>query len=1502
MNSRLKFFLFFWVSTGALYLCCLQQLRAQALPVTKQIDTRFGPLVISANAADWYNNKRNNIPNPVQAIIHLKRLPSSYEQQQLEATGIKLLRYIDKFSYTALIEFENKNTIIPEIVYGFSDFKKDWKIAPDVLINNKHSDVCVSVLHGTIENDFIQFCISLGLQPKKAIGNTYYLFAVSGSVLLRIAEHYTVSGIALYREPSALNFEAKCVTKANEANLPIASGGYNLRGKGVVIGIGDNMSGIGNIDLKDRILANNNPQPYTNHGVHINGIAGGAGIGDIKVEGVAPMANFVNHFFSQILESTTDFYNQYNMTITNNSYAAVIRDCNYAGVYNAYAEATDVLALKHKDVLHVFAAGNDGLINCAPYPAGFGTVVGAYQTAKNCLVVTSIDKRYNNAVDGGRGPIRDGRLKPEITAVGVDVRSTNRVDSYYVSGGTSMASPGVAGGAALLTERYKQINGAVNPRADVLKALLMNGATDIGNPGPDYRYGFGFMNLPRSLIMLENNRVITNSVAHGNQQVHSITIPPNTAQLKVMLYWHDAVASTLASKQLVNDLDLVLSTPSSAQHRPLILDPTPDKILNNALEGVDRLNNVEQIVVNNPATGTYTVIVNGFNVPSPQQDYVLVYDFVPLGLKLTYPTTGAQVKTEDSLRIYWDASDNNNTQKLEITTDAGNNWSLIADNIASAQRHYVWWLPQGISSGKCRIRISRNNTGEQHSTGNFAINSIPQVTLDANQCPGYIKINWNSITNAAGYEVMMKQGAEMRIMDTTNSTTYTFAGLHPDSMYYVAVRPLIDGLQGYRSLAVKRKPFDGDCSGNISDGDMAMVRAIKPLNGRLLTSTALTSNTLLEVMVRNLDDNPINNFRISYSINGSTWKAKDYTISVPARDFFSVIVDTLNLSAPGVYSFIIAVNNLSATDIVRANDTIRYNIKQMNNFPIDLTMPMVNDFEDWTVLELINPASGISPDERWDYNNANDTCRLRSFVKPDITIKGSRSVSLDATYNTFKDQRNELSGTFNLANYNANNEEIRLEFDYKLHGYSGEEDSNKVYVRGNDTQPWQPLHAYDKKCAATGKVTNSGSLSLTDAMLAAKQNFSTSTQFNFVQSDISLIGTNSFGRGFTMDNLKVYTVQNDAQLLSIVSPIISECGLSGMQPLTIKVRNGVNQVLNNIQLYYKYDDNPVVNETIASLAGKQTITYTFNNKIDLSKNGKHTLSIWLSVNGDTYLLNDSLLNYDFYNQPLIISYPYFENFEGSDGGWYALGKSNSWAYGMPNSQLIKKAASGTKAWKTNLNGNYNVSELSYLYSPCFDITAVKNPYYRFKTAIDIENCGQVLCDGANIEYSTDGINWQRLGKFGDGTNWYNDSLHNVWTIENSVNWQSSSIKLPLSAKALRLRYRFEADLGAEREGLAIDDIEIYEEQPVVVINNLLNIVPNPVTDGKVLIDWTARAGTTVEITLHSISGKLVYQNRLSTDKEGRNRYDIQTPAFQRGVYIIQVLIGDKKFTRKLVYL
>ena len=54
-------------------------------------------------------------------------------------------------------------------------------------------------------------------------------------------------------------------------------------------------------------------------------------------------------------------------------------------------------------------------------------------------------------------------------------------------------------------------------------------------------------------------------------------------------------------------------------------------------------------------------------------------------------------------------------------------------------------------------------------------------------------------------------------------------------------------------------------------------------------------------------------------------------------------------------------------------------------------------------------------------------------------------------------------------------------------------------------------------------------------------------------------------------------------------------------------------------------------------------------------------------------------------------------------------RNNSWEYGTPAATKINGAASGSKAWKTSLTGNYKDQQLSYLYSPCFDISGLTNP-------------------------------------------------------------------------------------------------------------------------------------------------------------------------------------------------
>ncbi|HMK27264.1 MAG TPA: hypothetical protein VK483_14630 [Chitinophagaceae bacterium] len=75
----------------------------------------------------------------------------------------------------------------------------------------------------------------------------------------------------------------------------------------------------------------------------------------------------------------------------------------------------------------------------------------------------------------------------------------------------------------------------------------------------------------------------------------------------------------------------------------------------------------------------------------------------------------------------------------------------------------------------------------------------------------------------------------------------------------------------------------------------------------------------------------------------------------------------------------------------------------------------------------------------------------------------------------------------------------------------------------------------------------------------------------------------------------------------------------------------------------------------------------------------------------------------------IISFPYNEGFETSDGGWVSGGAGNDWAWGSPSKPVISTAGGGTKCWIVGgLTGSsYTNAEASWLQSPCFDFTSVQ---------------------------------------------------------------------------------------------------------------------------------------------------------------------------------------------------
>jgi serine protease AprX len=225
------------------------------------------------------------------------------------------------------------------------------------------------------------------------------------------------------------------------------------------------------------------------------------------------------------------------------------------GGYDALCEDLDRFVWNHKDFLILVAAGNSGKDTS---PAGDGIDLGSADspgTAKNCLTVGAsennrpgefsgtygqwwpsdfpnepfksqqkiADKIDDIAAFSSRGPTTTGRRKPDVVAPGTFILSTRSSqiasnnfgwgsyppakNDYMFMGGTSMATPLVAGSVALVRQYLRQTVKIENPSAALLKATIIHSAEYLNyrfaNPSSsrwaDNEQGWGRVTLERVL-------------------------------------------------------------------------------------------------------------------------------------------------------------------------------------------------------------------------------------------------------------------------------------------------------------------------------------------------------------------------------------------------------------------------------------------------------------------------------------------------------------------------------------------------------------------------------------------------------------------------------------------------------------------------------------------------------------------------------------------------------------------------------------------------------------------------------------------------------------------------------------------------------------------------------------------------------------------------------------------------------------------------------------------
>ena len=720
------------------------------------------------------------------------------------------------------------------------------------------------------------------------------------------------------------------------------AGGRKYDGTGVVVGHGDDGDIGPHIDYQGRILANFSGASIGDHGDHVAGIILGAGNLQPKGQGNAPGASLVYYNYPGNLQQVDAHYSTYAVRITTSSYSD---GCNAGYTNNTLTVDQDIR--QNPLLMHVFSAGNNGTANCN-YGAGsgWGNITGGHKQGKNVIAVANLAGNDVIASSSSRGPAHDGRIKPDVSALGTNVYSTTNPNSYTTKTGTSMSCPGVSGVLASLNHAYKSTHNGNEPAGGLMKALLMNGADDLGNAGPDFQYGYGRVNALRTTQSIENNWFFVDSVSQGQTDSVTISVPVGTAEVRVLLYWTDTEALANAGRALVNNLNGHLKKPGQSW-LPWVLNPSKNVTALNSLavRTIDTLNNAEQVTLLAPTPGDYRFVVHGASIPSGSQKYWIVYQLVSDGVEITYPAGGEAFVPGTTESIRWDASPGTTPFALEISTNGGVSWFSAGTAPASARSANLS-LPTTVNDNLL-LRITR---GTQSDVVNAPLKTIgiPSGLAVSYACPDTLKLTWNAIAGASGY-VVYRLG--LKYMDSLVSvpTTYAKLAIPSTQSHWFAIAAVTPaGKVGPRSNAFQKMPGLQGC---VLAQDIHLVASISPVS-TVIPDCQASSTMPVQFTWHNSGTDTLSNLLFSYRLNGGAIQngtAAGPFASGSLQNF--TFNSTLNVSTAGSYSLKIWSN--LASDQNKFNDTLTVLFSVVASGAV-ATLPYIQNFDSFTLCASTN--------------------------------------------------------------------------------------------------------------------------------------------------------------------------------------------------------------------------------------------------------------------------------------------------------------------------------------------------------------------------------------------------------------------------------------------------------------------------------------------------------------------------------------------------------------------
>jgi hypothetical protein len=439
----------------------------------------------------------------------------------------------------------------------------------------------------------------------------------------------------------------------------------NYTGQGVNVEVLDGGADLAHPDLVNHVSHGN--VPVDSHGTCTSGIVCGSGAGNAQARGVMPSARLVAGYYNGY-SGGNRYVHTAQLVDPSLSWQCVLQSNSWGSTQTSSyttisAEMDDIVVID--DFLICQSQSNTGSTNSRPQ-AWAKNVLSVGGIRHHDTLSTSDDNWQGASI----GPAADGRLKPDLShfydlTLTTDVQGGGGYDPGNYTpdfGGTSGATPITAGYCGLFFQMWHDgIFGntpvgatvfAGRPHFTLAKAAMVNTASQYTFSGTSHNLtrthqGWGLANVQTLYDQRAKTFFVdqTDVVSNLSSVSYSLDVAPGEPALRVTLVYRDAMGAVASTQHRKNDLTLKVTSPGNTIY-----------FGNNGLAAgnwstsggnSNTKDTVENVFVQNPAAGTWTVYVLGddvntnpsTNAPASTTDFALWATGVTFAGSCTTPVT-----------------------------------------------------------------------------------------------------------------------------------------------------------------------------------------------------------------------------------------------------------------------------------------------------------------------------------------------------------------------------------------------------------------------------------------------------------------------------------------------------------------------------------------------------------------------------------------------------------------------------------------------------------------------------------------------------------------------------------------------------------------------------------------------------------------------------------------------------------------------------------------------